>query len=126
MQAGICISYWRCNYDLKNKNFWITTASEIQKWYSKKDYVELRVDKRGNTRVGITISNPGELEIDDIVIDVELNNPAENISISTEIIGTKIPVIKHEKMSKKLQLIIHNLKGRESRTYYIDYDKVDV
>lgn len=112
--------------DLKGKNFWVTTASEIQKWYSKKDNIELRVDKRGKTRVGITISNPGELEIDDIVIDVELNNPAENISVSTEIIGTKIPVIKHEKLSKKLQLIIHDLKGKESRTYYVDYDKVNV
>ncbi len=112
--------------DLKSKNFWITTASEIQKWYSKKDYVELRVDKRGKTRVGITISNPGDQEIDDIVIDVELNNPAENISISTEIIGTKIPVIIHENLSRKLQLIIHNLKGKESRTYYVDYDIVNV
>jgi peptidoglycan/xylan/chitin deacetylase (PgdA/CDA1 family) len=112
--------------DLKAKKFWITTASEIQKWYSKKDFVELRVDKRGNTRVGITISNPEELEIDNIVIDVELNNPAENISISTEIIGTKVPILKHEKMSRKLQLIIHNLKGKESRTYYIDYDRVNV
>lgn len=112
--------------DLKEKNFWITTASEIQKWYSKKDYVELRVDKRGKTRVALTISNPGEQEINNIVIDVELNNPANNISISTEIIGTKIPVIKHENMSKKLQLLINNLKGKESRIYYIDYDMVNV
>ncbi len=112
--------------DLKKKNFWITTASEIQKWYSKKDYVELRVDKRGKTRVVLTISNPGEQEINDFVISVELNNPAKNISISTEIIGTKIPVIKHQNMSKKLQLLINNLKGKESRTYYIDYNKVNV
>lgn len=112
--------------DLKGKNFWITTASEIQKWYSKKDYIELRVEKRGETRVVLNISNPGEEEINDLAIDVELNNPAENISISTEIIGTKIPVIKHEKMSKKLQLFLKQLKGKESRIYYIDYDRVNV
>ena len=112
--------------DLRKKNFWITTGSEIEKWYSKKDYVEIRVDKRGKTRIVVTLSNPGEQEIDDLVINVELNDSAENISVSTEIIGTKIPVVKHEKMSKNLQLLINNLKGKESRIYYIDYDKVDV
>jgi peptidoglycan/xylan/chitin deacetylase (PgdA/CDA1 family) len=111
--------------DLKKKNFWITTGEEIQKWFSKKDYVELRVDKRGKTRVVLTVSNPGEQEIGDLVIEVELNDPAENISISAEIIGTKIPVLKHDKLSKNLQLLIKNLKGKESRIYYIDYDKVN-
>jgi peptidoglycan/xylan/chitin deacetylase (PgdA/CDA1 family) len=112
--------------DLKKKNFWITTGAEIEKWYSKRDYVEIRVDRRGKTRIVLTLSNPGEQQIDNLVIDVELNDSAENISISTEIIGTKIPVVKHDKNSKNLQLLINNLKGKESRIYYIDYDKVDV
>ncbi len=111
--------------DLKKKNFWITTGSEVCKWYAKKDYVEIRVNRRGSTRVVLNISNPGDQQIDDLVIDVLLNDPAENISISTEIIGTKIPVIKHEKLSKNLRLLINNLKGKESRIYYIDYDKVN-
>jgi hypothetical protein len=75
--------------------------------------------------VVLTVSNPGEQEIGDLVIEVELNDPAENISISAEIIGTKIPVLKHDKLSKNLQLLINNLKGKESRIYYIDYDKVN-
>ena len=112
--------------DLRKKNFWITTSTEIRKWYAKKDYVEIRVNRRGNTRIVLNISNPGEQQIDDLVVDVLLNDPAENISISTEIIGTKIPVIRHQKMSKDLQLLINNLKGKESRIYYIDYDRANV
>ncbi len=111
--------------DLKKKNFWITTGSEIRKWYAKKDYVEIRINRRGNTRIVLNISNPGDQQINDLVIDVLLNDPAENISISTEIIGTKIPIIRHEKLSKTLQLLINNLEGNESRIYYIDYDKVN-
>ncbi len=111
--------------DLKKKNFWITTGSEVQKWFSKKDYLEIRVSRRGNTRIVVTISNPGIQEMDNLVVDVLLNDAAENISISTEIIGTKIPVIRHEKMSRNLQLLINNLQGKESRIYYIDYDKVN-
>lgn len=112
--------------DLKNKNFWIATGSDIQRWYSKKDFVELRVERRGETRIVLTISNPGEQQINDLVVDVLLNDAAENISISAEIIGTRIPVVRHEKNSKTLQLLINNLNGKESRIYYIDYDKVDV
>lgn len=112
--------------DLRKKNFWITTGSEIQKWYSKRDYVEIRVEKRGETRIVLTISNPGNQQIDNLVVDVLLNDAAENISISTEIIGTKIPVIRHDKLSKNLQLLINNLNGKESRIYYIDYDKANV
>jgi peptidoglycan/xylan/chitin deacetylase (PgdA/CDA1 family) len=112
--------------DLKKKNFWITTASEIQKWYSKKDYVELRVTRRGDTRIALNISNPGEQDINDLVVDVLLNDEAENISISTEIIGTQLPIVEHDKQSKHLRLIINNLKGKESRIYYIDYDRVNV
>ncbi len=112
--------------DLRKKKFWITTGSEIQKWYSKKDYVEIRVERRGETRIVLTISNPGDQKIDNLVVDVLLNDAAENISISTEIIGTEIPVIRNDKISKNLQLLINNLKGKESRIYYIDYDKVNV
>ena len=111
--------------DLKEKNFWITTGSEIRKWYAKKDYVEIRINRRGSTRIVLNISNPGDQQISDLVVDVLLNDPAENISISTEIIGTKIPIIRHGKRSKNLQLLINNLEGKESRIYYIDYDKVN-
>ena len=112
--------------DLKKKNFWITTATEIQRWASKKDYVELRVSRRGDTRIALNISNPGEQQIDNLVVDVLLNDHAENISISPEIIGTKIPVVRHDEMSRSLQLLIKNLKEKESRIYYIDYDKVNI
>jgi peptidoglycan/xylan/chitin deacetylase (PgdA/CDA1 family) len=33
--------------DLKKKKFWITTATEIQKWYEKRDYIEIKTDRRG-------------------------------------------------------------------------------
>ena len=79
--------------DLKKKNFWITTGSEIRKWYAKKDYVEIRINRRGSTRIVLNISNPGDQQISDLVVDVLLNDSAENISISTEIIGTKIPIV---------------------------------
>ena len=110
--------------DLKQKKFWITTAGEIQKWYEKKEYVEIRTKKSGKTRVTVTVTNPGKEIIDDLVLDIDLNDNAEKISIDTEIIGTKLAKFKHVVKSRFLNLQIDDLEPGESRTYYIDYDKV--
>lgn len=112
--------------DLKKKRFWITTASEIQKWYEKRDYVELRVERRGNNRVALRVSNPGKEIIDDLVIDVDLNDNIKNISLESEIIGTKPAEIIYTPGSRILYLVIDDLKPGESRTYFIDYDRVNV
>ena len=112
--------------DLKRKNFWITTASEIANWYSKKNYVEIRVDKRGVRRVAVTVSNPGIKTVDQLVVQVDLNENVSNVSISSEIIGTKTARMEHEKGSKTVNLYIDDLQSSESRTYYLDYDKSNV
>ncbi len=110
--------------ELKKKKFWITTASQIQKWFKKKEYIETRTKKSGKTRVTVTVTNPGKEIIDDLVLDIDLNENAEKISIDTEIIGTKLAKYKHVVKSRFLNLQIDDLEPGESRTYYIDYDKV--
>jgi peptidoglycan/xylan/chitin deacetylase (PgdA/CDA1 family) len=112
--------------DLKRKNFWITTASEIQKWYSQRNYVELRVDKRGESRVAVTISNPGREIINKFVIQVDLNENADDVTLAKEIICTKNAEIEHRKGTKIINLFINDLKSGESRTYYLDYDRTRV
>jgi peptidoglycan/xylan/chitin deacetylase (PgdA/CDA1 family) len=109
--------------DMKQKNFWITTASEIQNWYSKRNNVEIRADKKGESRVAVTISNPGPDMVSQFVIQVDLNDNADAVSLSTEIISTESTKYQHLKGSKVVNLFINNLKSGESRTYYLDYDK---
>ncbi len=111
--------------DLKKKRFWIATASEIQKWYEKRDYIELRAERRGSNRVAIRITNPGKEIINDLMIDVDLNDDVKNISLDAEIIGTKPAVIKHTPGSRFLYLLIDDFKPGESRTYFIDYDRIN-
>lgn len=110
--------------DLKKKKFWIATANEIQKWYEKRDYIEIKSDRRGKTRVALKVSNPGIEAINNLVIDLDLNDFAQNITIGSEIIGTKTASVKHTAGSQMVYLFIDDLKPGESRQYYIDYDKV--
>jgi hypothetical protein len=108
--------------DLKEKNFWITTAAEIQDWTAKKQNIELRIDKRGNRRVALTVYNPGVQTADNISVVVDLNESADKVTLETEIIGTRKVKIRHKKGDKIIELFIDELKSRESRTYYIDYE----
>ena len=109
---------------MKRKKFWITTASEIQKWYEKRDYIEIRSDRRGKTRVAVKVSNPGVESINNLVIDIDLNDFANNVTIGSELIGTRSASLKHTNGSQMVYLFIDDLKSGESRQYYIDYDQI--
>ncbi len=108
--------------ELKKKNFWVTTAEKIYKWYKAKDYLEIRTEKRGKTRVAVTISNPSDDLVSNIVIYVDLNNKAERISIETEVIGKKNATYSHQRGLEILHLYVDDLEAGESRTFYIDFD----
>ena len=112
--------------ELKKKKFWITTASEIQKWYEKRDYIEIRSDRRGKTRVALKVTNPGVEAINNLVIDLDLNDYAKDISIGSEIIGTKTASVKHSEGSQMVYLFVDDLNLVSLGQYYIDYDQVNL
>ena len=109
--------------ELKKKNFWIATGDEIQKWYAEKSNVQIRTDQRGPKRIALTISNPGEFTVNNLVIQLEINAPARNIVLSTEIIGTKKATFDYDKDSKVVYVYINDMRPNESRTYYLDYNQ---
>lgn len=108
--------------DIKSKDYWIATASEIADWSDKKEFIELRTQKRGSSRVAVTITNYGIFNINYLVVDVDLNQKAKRVSLDTEIIGTKKAQYRHKDGSQFVFMLIDELAAGESRTYYIDYD----
>ena len=112
--------------DIKSKDYWVATASEIAEWSDKKEFIELRTQKRGSSRVAVTITNFGSFNIYYLVVDVDLNQKAERVSLETEIIGTKKAQYKHKDGAQFVFLLIDELTAGESRTYYIDYDKYNL
>jgi hypothetical protein len=108
--------------DLRKKNYWISTASEISKWFSTRNDIEVSIKKVGNKRVRLTAFNTGKSVIESIEIDADLSEKVKNISLSTEIIGTKLPRFKKLNGGSLIRLSISNLEPNESIIYYIDYD----
>ncbi len=112
--------------DLKKKNYWITTASAIEKWWAKRNYIETKVSQRGDTRIVLTVSNPGKYAVSNLVLQIYMSVPAKDFSLSTEIIGTKKARYEYDKKTHILYVYLNNLESEESRTYYIDYYKPSV
>jgi peptidoglycan/xylan/chitin deacetylase (PgdA/CDA1 family) len=109
--------------DLKKKKFWISTGSQIQNWWARRNYVEVKATKRGDNRVAITISNPGKETVNGLVIQLDLNVAATNLVLSSEIIGTKKAKYEYDPKNHIVYVYINDLEPSESRTYYIDYKR---
>jgi peptidoglycan/xylan/chitin deacetylase (PgdA/CDA1 family) len=109
--------------DLKRKNFWIATGKEIENWYARKSSIEIRADKRGASRIALTISNPGSSTANNLVVQVELDAPADRITMDTEIIGTKKAKYDFDKKNKIVYVYVNDLEPNESRTYYLDFSQ---
>ena len=109
--------------DLKKKKFWIATGSQIENWWARRNYVEVKATKRGDNRVAITISNPGKETMNGLVIQLDLNVAATNLVLSSEIIGTKKAKYEYDPKNHIVYVYINDLEPSESRTYYIDYKR---
>ncbi len=108
--------------DLKEKNFWVATASEISEWCKTKNQIEVGIKRMGSRRVRLTVFNSGISTADKIEVDADLSDKVQNVSLSAEIIGTKLPTFKKLNGGSLIRLTIERLKPNESRIYYIDYD----
>jgi hypothetical protein len=111
---------------MKTKKIWVTTASEIYNWWIRKNKLEMRVENRSDTRVAVTVTNPGNEYLEEFLVELDLQVPAKNIEITSEIIGTEIPGYDYDPATHMIYLHVRNLKPGQSRLYYIDFDKVNV
>ncbi len=107
---------------IEKENIWITDAKHLYDWWSSRNKVEMRVEVRSDNRVAVTVSNPSNDIVKDFTISIDLQRKAQNIKVSSEIIGTKIPEYKYNPATKMIYLSVKNLDSGESRIYYIDYD----
>jgi len=111
---------------IKSKDVWIASGNEIYNWWIKKNKVEMRIEPRGESRVTVSISNPGNQKLEEIMVEIDLQMSVTNIEISSEIIGTTQPEYSFNSATHMLYVKIKEFKPGETRIYYIDYDKPKV
>jgi len=111
---------------IKSKDIWIASGNEIYNWWVKRNKVEMRIESRGESRVIVSVSNPGTEMLKEIMLEIDLQMSVKNIEISSEIIGTAQPEYNFNPATHMLYVKINDFKPGETRIYYIDYDKPNV
>lgn len=109
---------------MKEKNFRITTFSEIQGRFYQMQNLEISEEHKGKSRIFLHISNSGKNMVNEAVLDIDLNETSgiNGIYIIPEFVASR--KIKSVDFNSRgfLNLVFENLKPGESLSYFIDYD----
>lgn len=110
---------------LKNKHFWIATASGLKEWWMVKSALEVDAEVRSNRRIALVISNPADIAVRNAVVEIGLNKEVRNLEITSDIIGMSVPPFRHDPRRQVVEVTIPVLDSGESLSFFVDYDNVD-
>ena len=109
----------------KNKNFWITSLDGLQSWWNKRQGVEVRYETRSPRRIAIELNNPGNKITENIVVQINLNKKVKNVSISSDILNTKIPRYELKSDTQTLYFYLDRMEAHETRSLLVDFDNIE-
>jgi len=109
---------------LKEKNFYITTFSEIQDRFSKEQSVEVNAETKGGKRIFLHISNPSGISADEVFVDLDFNviSGISGLYINPEFVKPAALKVVDIDSRGTLNLAFRNFKPGVSQNYFIDYD----
>lgn len=108
----------------KSKNMWITSLNQLKAWWSRREGVEVRYDTRSERRIAIEFTNPSDTKSEEIVIQVNLNKKVRNITVSSDIINTKIPKYELKNDGQTIYFYIDRMEPHETRSLLVDFDNI--
>ncbi len=108
---------------LKEKNVWVGTASEIARWWLSRSDLNVSIQQRSKRRVALVVTNTSKDEIQDVAIQVNLNQPAANVGLTSDILGTTIPAFRFNPKTDAVEITIPSIPGGSSLSLFVDYDQ---
>jgi len=109
----------------RSKKMWITSLKELQSWWVQRLGVEVRYEVRSKRRIAVELNNPRDEKAFDLIVQVNLNKKIRNVSVSSDIINTKIPKFKLDSDSKTIFFYLDKMDPHETRSLLIDFDNID-
>ena len=108
-----------------SKKMWITSLRELQSWWIRRLGVEVRYEARSSRRIAVELNNPRDEKAYDLIVQVNFNKRVRNVSVSSDIINTKIPKYKLDSDSKTIYFYLDKMEAHETRSLLIDFDNID-
>ncbi len=118
--AGQIASY------LKARSVWTATASAIARWWMSRSALTVNVQQRSNRRIALVVSNTSRNPIGDVVIQLNMNRKASDVTLTSDILGTTIPEYHFNPKTETVEITIRVLNGGTSLSLFVDYDQPSV
>ncbi|MCX6173841.1 MAG: hypothetical protein NTZ27_03705 [Ignavibacteriales bacterium] len=110
----------------KSKKIWVTSLQELGGWWVHRLGVEVRYETRSKRRIAVELNNPRDEKASDLIVQVNINKRVKNVSVSSDIINTRIPKYKLDIDSKTIYFYLDKMEAHETRSLLIDFDNVDI
>ncbi|TSA28129.1 MAG: hypothetical protein D4R68_04505 [Ignavibacteriales bacterium] len=108
----------------KSKKIWVTSLQELGSWWVHRLGVEVRYETRSKRRIAVELNNPRDERATDLIVQVNFNKRVKNVSVSSDIINTKIPKYKLDSDSKTIYFYLDKMEAHETRSLLIDFDNI--
>jgi hypothetical protein len=107
---------------LRSKNVFVAPAEELARWWTARNALEVSCKVRSKRRIALVISNPSDAPVANAVVQVNINKSVSGVTITSDIIGTKIPPFKFLPGSQQVDITVPSLAGGASLALYLDYE----
>lgn len=111
---------------LKERNFWTASGSTIARWWLARSGLEVNVHRMSKRRIALVVSNASSATVRGAVIQLNINEPASDIDITSDILGTVIPPYRYNPKTQVVEITIPSLGGKSSLSLYVDFDNPTV
>ncbi len=111
------------NY-IKEKDFWICSLDDLQKWWLRRGGVEIQYTTRSKRRIAVEVTNPTDNSVRNFTVQVNLNKKVKNVRVSSDIINTKIPEFEFDSSTNTLYMYLKEMEPNESRSFLIDFENI--
>ena len=105
---------------LVEEDFWITTSSEITRWWRERRGIRIDMDRSGTSRIILHLSNQNGEAIEQVGVMIDLGRNVEGVRIRPELIGSPVPDHNLVQDSSILSIQVNALKPQQTRLFHID------
>lgn len=105
---------------LRNRGFWLPTASELAHWSRAQANITVRAETRGPRRVNVWVTNSSDVSAQNVAVVVALGGPVDDFDVRSELVGIPRPDVSLSDDGTMLTLIVDDIAPEQYRIYQVD------
>lgn len=108
---------------IKSSPAWVASGSEIVRWWSARQKVEVTLRPLGPRRLYLEVANKGLADIDDVGISIYLPYRPQKVGVRSPVFRLATPQFRLDDREDLLRLRFSRIPQQTSYIYYVTFDE---